>query len=379
MVETVLITTILLAVFLCLRKMLDGKISAGLQYGVWLLIALRLLLVWIPLPGSSVSVINLIPVVQDSFQSWNQNIFGEKTEKAGGDAERNLVSQTNHALSQNDAMAKDTATDQNVQIGTNVQSEGEQALESESKSASSIGGIASVADSLPILLYRIYWICAVLVLLWIIAKNIWLWRGLCRRRVRYEGQLPVASLPGNLYLVDHLKSPFLFGKHIYVSPEMLSDQQKLQYILVHETCHWKQGDSFWSVLRCLCLAGYWYHPLVWHSVHLSIEDAELACDEKVIRVLGEESRCGYGETLLGLIRKRTAFLECTCMSTQMSGNKQETKKRLERIVEQGKRRKGRILFLVVSMLVLCMATLPGKKMAKYTVTEKEWKMVEQEG
>lgn len=379
MAETILITTILLAVFLCLRKMLDGKIPARLQYGVWLLIALRLLLVWIPLPESRVSVMNLVPVVQYSFQSWNQNIFGEKTEKAGENAEQNLLLQKNHALSQDDTMAKDNATSQNVQIGTNVQSEGEHPLESGSKSASSKGGIASVADSLPTLLYRIYWTCAVLVLLWIIAKNIWFWNGLRRRRVLYEGQLPVASLPGNLYLVDHLKSPFLFGRHIYVSPEMLSDQQKLQHILVHETCHWKQGDSFWSVIRCLCLAGYWYHPLVWHGVSLSIEDEELACDERVIQVLGEESRHGYGETLLGLIRERATFLECSCMSTQMSGNKQETKKRLERIVEQGKRSKGRILFLVVSMLVLCLLTLPGDKMGKSAVVEKEWKRVEQEG
>lgn len=380
MVETILITTILLAVFLCLRKMLDGKISARLQYGVWLLIALRLLLVWIPLPGSSVSVMNLLPVVQDSFQSLNQNIFGEKTEKAGGDAEQKVASQTNNVLSQKDALAKDAAISQNLQIGTNVQSEGEQLLESETKSASFKGGIASVADLLPTLLYQIYGIGVVLMLLWLIAKNIWFWIGLRRRRILYEGWLPVASLPGNLYLVDHLKSPFLFGRHIYVSPEMLSDQQKLHHILLHETCHWKQGDSFWSVIRCLCLAGYWYHPLVWHGVRLSIEDAELACDERVIRVLGEESRHDYGETLLGLIRERATFLECSCISTQMSGNKQETKKRLERIVEQGKRSKGRILFLVVSMLVLCLFTLPGDKMGKNAVAEKEeWKRVEQEG
>ncbi len=373
MVETILITTILLAVFLCLRRMLDGKISARLQYSVWLLIALRLLLVWIPLPGSSVSVMNLLPVVQDSFQSLHQNVFGEKTEKEGGDTAQNSTAQAEGEMAQKDTLEKNAGISQNVPLETNVQLDGEKQL----KSASSESG--SVAASLPTLFYRIYGIGVVLMLLWMIAKNVWFWRGLCRRRVLYEGQLPVASLPGNLYLVDHLESPFLFGRHIYVSPKMLSNQQKLQHILVHETCHWKQGDSFWSVLRCLCLAGYWYHPLVWYGVSLSIVDAELACDERVIRILGEESRHGYGETLLGLIRERTAFQECTCMSTQMSGSKRETKKRLERIVKQGKRRKGRILFLVVSMLVLCMVTLPGKKMEKDAVTEKEWKRVEQEG
>lgn len=375
MVEAILITTILLAVFLCLRRMLDGKIPAKLQYGAWLLIALRLLLVWVPLPESSVSVMNLLPVVQDSFQSLSQSVLGEKMEKPGGDGEQNPAMQADSTLSQEDALAKDIATSQDQQIVANMQSHQEKQLESASAKRES----SSVTETMLALLCQIYGIGILLALLWILAKNIWFWRGLCRSRVLYEGQLPVVSLPGNLYLVDYLKSPFLFGKHIYISPEMLSDPQKLQHILVHETCHWKQGDSFWSVLRCLCLAVYWYHPLVWYGARLSVVDAELACDERAIRMMGEESRHSYGETLLGLIRKQAAFLECSCVSTQMSGNKRETKKRLERIVEQGKRNKGRILFLLVSMSVLCLLTLPGKEQEKNAVAEEEWKRVEQEG
>ena len=88
MLETVIISTILLFVFICLRRMLDGKISARLQYSAWLLIALRLLLVWIPLPGSSVSVMNLLPVVQDSFQSLKQIVAEEKMEKTGEGTEQ---------------------------------------------------------------------------------------------------------------------------------------------------------------------------------------------------------------------------------------------------------------------------------------------------
>ena len=375
MVETVIIITILLAVFLSLRKMLDGKISARLQYSLWLLIALRLLLVWIPLPGSSVSVMNLLPVVQDSFQSLHHNVFGEKMENAGSGTEQESSSQAESPISQKDALEKNAEISQDMQVETDVRSA--QGQTEESSSSKKEDGSATLV--LSTVLYRIYGTGAVFVLLWILAKNIWFWSRLRRRRVLYEGQLPVASLPGRLYLVDHLHSPFLFGRHIYVSPEMISDQRKLQHILVHESCHWKQGDSLWSVLRCLCLSAYWFHPLVWYGVHLSIVDAELACDERVIRILGEESRCGYGETLLGSIRKQGSFLECTYVSTQMSGSKQETKKRLERIVEQGKQNKGRILFLIVSMLVLCLLTLPGKNWQDNAAAEREWQRVEQEG
>lgn len=378
MLETVIITTILLVVFLCLRSVLDGKISARLQYGIWLLIALRLLLVWLPLPGSNISVMNLLPVVQDSFGHLKQDVSGEKSGELEQDAGQKIgVSQTDRELSQEDALINNVDVSQDMEeqaVNNSAQSGQEQSLKSESA-----GNGNGSATTLPALLYRTYRIGIVILLLWLSAKNIRIWNGLRKRRIRYEGDLPVASLPGNLYLIDHLKSPFLFGRHIYVSPEMVSDQQKLRHILIHESCHWKQGDSFWSVLRCLCLALYWYQPLVWYGVRLSIVDAELACDERVIRVLGEESSRSYGETLLGLIRKQAVFMECTCVSTRMSGNKRETKKRLERIMERKKERRGRILFLVVSMLILCLATLPGGKMKNNAKMEKEWKRVEQEG
>lgn len=377
MLETIILISIWLAVFLCLRGILDGKIPARLQYAVWLVIALRLLFVWVPLPESRVSVMNLLSVAQESFQSSGQDVFEAKSEQAGVDVKQETALQGDAALLQKDTQEKDAILSQDIGEQTKENSAQSDGQQMESKSVDPENG--SVVDW-KLLLYRIYGIGASLVLVWIIAKNLYFWNGLRRRRIRYEGELPVSSLPGNVYLLEHLKSPFLFGRHIYVSPEMMKEEQKLKHILVHESCHWKQGDSFWSVLRCLCLVLYWYHPLVWCGVHFSIVDAELACDERAIRILGEESRHGYGDTLLGLIRKQAAYLECTCISTQMSGNKAETKKRLERIVERRKERRGRILFLVISMLILCLATLPGEKNGKAdAATEKEWQRVEQEG
>ncbi|MDE6852211.1 MAG: leucine-rich repeat protein [Lachnospiraceae bacterium] len=373
MMETLIISTILLLFFICLRRMLDGKIPARLQYGILLFIVVRLLLTWIPLPGSNVSIMNLVPVVQD-FLYENQDKTGESDRylgqgASGSQANGELVQES--VLSQNDTLSQDS---EQQQMKTGSQSGEKQQVGS--KAFQRGNGSAAALFSI---VYKIYGIGAGIVLLWMTAKNFRFWAGLRRRRILYEGELPVAALPGRLYLIEQLKSPFLFGRHIYVSPEMIGDPQKLRHILVHETCHWKQGDGVWSILRCLCLAVYWYHPLVWYGVHLSIVDAELACDERAVRILGEENGFRYGETLLDLIRNQEGFLECTCVSTQMSGSKQETKKRLERIVERRKQTRGRILFLVVSMLLLCLVTLPGKQIQSNGVAEKEWQRVEQEG
>lgn len=176
MVETIIIITILLAVFLCLRKMLDGKISARLQYSLWLLIALRLFLVWIPLPGSSVSVMNLFPVVQDTFYSLHQNVFGEKMENAGSGTEQESSSQVENPISQKDALEKNAEISQDMQVETNVQSDQGQTGES----SSSKKGDGSVPLVLSTVFYRIYGTGVVFVLLWIMAKNIWFWNRLRR-------------------------------------------------------------------------------------------------------------------------------------------------------------------------------------------------------
>lgn len=368
MLENLIVSTVLLLLFLAIRKILDGRISAKLQYGIWLVVAVRLLLAWMPLPGSSVSIMNLVPLVQEAVQDSGQRLSVEKsteTEKViSGQEPESVASQEENTVSQNVGL-------QQTQTGLDQ----DQDSEPESSDIGN-GSAVFVRDHL---IDIVYGTGVGIVLLWFVVKNFRFWYGIRRRRILYTGDLPDVSLPGRLYILEHLKSPFLFGKNIYVSPEMIRDPQQLYHILLHETCHWRQGDSLWSVLRNACLAMYWYHPLVWYGARLSVVDAELACDERVLQILGDESRVGYGETLLGLIREQADFLGVTSISTQMSGSKRETEKRLERIVEMRRKTRGRILFLAVSTIVLCIITLPGKQSQVDIVANAEWEKAEQEG
>ncbi len=50
-------------------------------------------------------------------------------------------------------------------------------------------------------------------------------------------------------------------------------------------------------LRSVCLAVYWFDPLVWIAAAVSKADGELACDEAAIQALGEGERIPYGKTL----------------------------------------------------------------------------------
>ncbi len=367
MVGNIMGITILLLLFLGIRRVIDGKISARLQYALWLLIGVRLLMVWLPLPGSRFSVMNLIPTMQELVQEVQQNVT-EKQER-----------ETDHSLGQPFSGLQENKVSTQESDRFQVENDSHPGVEAKQNDRlPSDAGFFQKEGKREITLF-IYGIGVVAMLVWILGRNLWFWRGIRRRRIPYEGGLPDVSLPGRLYLLEELKSPFLFGRNIYVSPEMVCDESRLHHILIHETSHWNQGDFLWSLVRNLCLVMYWYHPLVWVGAHLSIVDEELACDERAIRILGDGNRLEYGETLLEFIREQAGFLDCIGISTQMSGSKRETRKRLERIAITKKRTAGRILFLAVSMLILCLITLPGKETKTAISPNAWWERVEQEG
>ncbi|MBR1743813.1 MAG: hypothetical protein IJ733_18515, partial [Lachnospiraceae bacterium] len=89
-------------------------------------------------------------------------------------------------------------------------------------------------------------------------------------------------------------------------------------------------DMLWSVVRCLCLVVWWFHPLVWVAFRMSVRDSELACDEGVILAIGEEEKKAYGYMLLhrceGFGTPGNAVLPT--LATEMIGGKGEMRDRI---------------------------------------------------
>ncbi len=110
-----------------------------------------------------------------------------------------------------------------------------------------------------------------------------------------------APLQGNVYLADHIPTPFvlgLFRPKIYL-PSGVSEQER-PYILAHEAHHIRRGDPIFKLLGYVALCLHWFNPLVWLAFCLSGKDMEMSCDEAVIRKLGEHTRADYAQTLLRL-------------------------------------------------------------------------------
>ena len=63
MMETIITPSVLILIIIALRYLLRGQISSQLQYALWMLVAIRLLLPF-PLFENPVSVMNIIPDTQ---------------------------------------------------------------------------------------------------------------------------------------------------------------------------------------------------------------------------------------------------------------------------------------------------------------------------
>ena len=134
---------------------------------------------------------------------------------------------------------------------------------------------------------------------WFLFTNLRFARALRKARTPYR----VEGCRYPVYLVSALPSPCLFGvlrPAVYLNEKALQSPDALRFVLAHEQTHARHLDPLWSLLRGVCLTVYWFNPLVWLAAVLSREDCELACDEGTLRALGADERAAYGKTLLTL-------------------------------------------------------------------------------
>lgn len=119
------------------------------------------------------------------------------------------------------------------------------------------------------------------------------------------------QIDNNIWECDRITSPFIFGfinPRIYL-PCHISNNDK-EYVIAHERAHIKRKDYLWKPLGFLILSVYWFNPLVWIGYILLCRDIELACDERVIREVGSESKKEYSNALIDCSTKKFAITAC---------------------------------------------------------------------
>lgn len=118
-------------------------------------------------------------------------------------------------------------------------------------------------------------------------------------------------LRGNIYQSEKVCTPFVLGiikPKIYLPYHM--DSREMDHVIAHEQTHIRRKDHWWKPLGFLLLTIHWFNPLMWLSYILLCRDIELACDEKVIREMGNEQRADYTQALVACSVNRRVIAAC---------------------------------------------------------------------
>lgn len=278
-------SAVLILVTAALRALMKGRISARLQYALWLPVLLRLLVPFslfdIPLPSPNAAGEAPSPVARHEYAVY------ERPDRENTAPSFSVGELTSFSAS-DDTPRQDAGKAYPAPSAETALSDGD------------ASGQTSAGALSPARLLRWVWLAGALGVLSVITGS----EALFRRRLR-RSRAPVRGISARLpvYSCDGLDIPCLAGflrPAIYLPPELPYEEDMLRHVLAHEEAHFRHGDLLWARLRCLCLALHWFNPLVWLAVWLSKQDAELACDEGALAQLGKDERLSYGRTLLHL-------------------------------------------------------------------------------
>ena len=308
--EILITSSVLILALLVLRRVFRQKISRRVQYALWGLVLVRLL-VPVSLPALDFSVLTMAEPVRETIATRLEapafagpvvpviNPQPQQPQNPYPAAEPG-VSDTAAAVSQPSGVPAEAPVSGKEFTLTEV-----------------LGAV---------------WLAGTGVMTaWLLASNLRFAASLRRRRIGVD-------IPGckyRVYMVESgLASPCLFGvlrPAIYLTPSAVTSEACLRHVLAHEETHARHLDPLWSLLRSVCLAVYWFDPLVWIAASAAKTDCELACDEGAIRRLGEGERLAYGRTLLSLIPIRRLPGNPLLSATTMSSDKKRLRDRVTRI------------------------------------------------
>ncbi len=365
--EMLITSSVLILVMALLRYLLRGRISLRLQYALWLVVAVRLL-VPVSLPGSRVSVLNVVPQAaqQAALPRWEgvpalsqQGQEAGKTPNFGG-----VYSPVSGPDSpeKGPVEGSDGTHSDPVSPGAPIRGDGDAPSLWESLPAGGwtqllSPGATPAVDWVQVL--TVVWLCGVALMgVWLFCVNLFF-----RRHAR-RGARPLAAegCPVPVFVSGGVSSPCLVGllrPAVYVTPDCAGDGRRLRHVLAHELTHLRHRDPMWALVRGVCLCLYWFDPLVWWAADLSRRDCELACDEGAIARLGEPERLAYGKTLVDMAAVSASPGRLLQTATTMTDRKGGIMERVKLIAKKPRVAAAAVALAILVTLVTAACTFTG--------------------
>ena len=166
-------------------------------------------------------------------------------------------------------------------------------------------------------------------------------------RSKVKERLPYQK---SVYLCENINTPFILGvikPRIYI-PVSISEEDAV-LVIKHEKTHLKRFDHLLKPLGFIVLSVYWFNPAIWVLYILLCRDIELACDEKVIKELGDENKKAYSNTLINCSAERKIITACPLAFGETS-----VKTRIKSILNY---KKPAIWLIILSLIVTLILTV----------------------
>ena len=167
----------------------------------------------------------------------------------------------------------------------------------------------------------------------------------------------------NIFQSENVKSPFVLGiikPRIYLPFNM--NGRDLEHVVAHEQAHIHRKDHWWKPLGFLLLTIHWFNPLMWLAYVLLCRDIELACDEKVIKELGNEQRADYTQALVACSVNRRMIAACPLAFGEVG-----VKERVKSVMNYKKPAFWVIIIAVIICVGVAVCFLTNPKQDRYTL------------
>ncbi len=342
---SVAVSVLLLPLLLC-RGWLEKTYSPQTRWGLWLVIALVLIIApWVPKPQAAVVVeapayTLALPMASARTQEPLMSAAPQTAPPVGG--------QIQPITSVDGQGQPELPTQVGAQSHTDVQPA--------ALPVSQAARAQRAAVDLTVLLSAVWLTGLVLILVWQGS-----WYLLARHRLLHLAK-PVTGLEryaAELGLEDkvtfyHCKAipgPMTMG--VWKPAVLLPPDGLAVVALRHELYHVKRRDvAYKALLLCAC-AFHWFNPLVWWLYRAANRDIEACCDAAVVEGRDSGYKRSYGELLLTTAAESQALP----FTTSFGGQAEQMKARLTQLFRSGKQSKALVC------LVLAMAVILGSLVA----------------
>ncbi|MDE5749127.1 MAG: hypothetical protein K2I21_16365, partial [Acetatifactor sp.] len=259
MLEWIISSSILIAVIIVSRRFFKGRVSCRVQYGLWLLVVLRLLVPISPVQ-SSLSVANLLPENRAEQRVENISAVPHVDESPHMDPVAGQPLQPAEPLYLQQSGSQDLLPNAEYALRT----PDKESLDANGKNTESAAWSAAEAAG------RIWLAGTCILALWLVVVN-----GVFRFRVRRDRQ--IQEIPEELlrdlsaasgrkmrgrnpgadtrerrmlpvYMTDQVGTPCMYGLFfpaIYITSQVAEDPWLFAMVLRHEQMHYRQGDHIW--------------------------------------------------------------------------------------------------------------------------------------